>query len=129
MIESSTNTWLQTFGSQHSIVESRYPTPLDTARKPTVLLDRVCVHVHETSDGDRRFLCARPTERGAWCADHSRNDGDDRGAWRAPDRLPAHRLAPENVVAFVDGLWIDVNTLRRVDTDETVDFVGSVLIW
>jgi hypothetical protein len=33
------------------------------------------------------------------------------------------------VVAFVDGLWIDVNTLRRVDTDETVDFVGSVLIW
>jgi len=124
---SSTNVWLQSSGSQHSIVESRYPSPLDAARRPTVLLDRVCVHVHETRDGDERFLCARPTEGGAWCADHDR-DGD-RSAWRRPDRPPDHPLSPQNVVAFVDGLWIDVNTLTRVDTNESVDFVDSVLIW
>jgi len=124
---STTNTWLQNFGSQHSIVESRFPSPLDCERKATVLLDRVCVHVHECADG-KRFLCARPAEGGAWCDEHKARDSPPE-AWRGPNSLPPFPLERNNVVAYIDGLWVDVNTLKRADTNEDVDFVDDILIW
>lgn len=126
----TTNTWLQTFGSQHSIVESRFPSPLDSERRPTVLLDRVCVHVYECSDGVKRFLCARQADSGSMCDEHDRDEHrGEASPWRPPHSLPEFSLERESVVAYIDGLWIDVNTVTRADTGDAVDFVDDILLW
>lgn len=118
------NNWLETFGSQHSILESRFPSPLHRDREPVVLMDRRCVHIHETLDG-HKYLCARPAEEGAWCIVHARNDSS---FWNAPTEKPS-QLKKDTVAAFVDGVWIDVNKMIRLDNHEKVDFVDSILIW
>jgi hypothetical protein len=122
----NTNNWLRTFGCKHSTLESRFPSPLDRPRSPIVLRDRRCVHVYHSFDGERRYLCALPAGPGAWCFAH---DLGDKSQWAAPTKSPDFELAPENVVAWIDGVWVDVNTLARADNGEPVDFVDSTLIW
>ena len=118
------NNWLQGFGNKHSIVESRFPAALGHTRKAVVLEGTRCRKVYSWDYG--RYLCAEKTSGTTRCLRHGNKNEIVRAG--APKRAPKN-IRDDAVIAFMDGVWVDVNSCTRVDNNEPVDFVDDILIW